>query len=54
MNKSERLSRSLRVRKRRKTIREIKEQMFKRYRRKNKALRKKYQKIRGRHLSNNL
>jgi len=54
MNKSDRLIRSLRARKRRKTIREIKEQVFTRYKRRTKALRKKYQKIKNRHHTNNL
>jgi len=54
MNKSERLTRSLRARKRRKTIRKLNEQIFSRYRRRKKSLRKKYQKIKSRQLTNNL
>jgi|ETNvirenome_6_30_1030629.scaffolds.fasta_scaffold103494_2 hypothetical protein len=54
MNRVERITRSLRARRRRKTIRKINEGVFNRYRRKKKALRKKYQKIKGRQLTNNL
>ena len=54
MNRVERITRSLRARKRRKTIRKINERVFSRYRRKKRALRKKYQKIKGRQLTNNL
>jgi len=54
MNKSERLTRSLRARKRRKTIREIKRGLLSRYRRKMRNLKKKYKKIRNRHHTDNL
>ena len=54
MNRVERIKRSLRARKRRKVIRKINGEMFQRYRSRKKSLRKKYQKIKDRHISNNL
>ncbi len=49
MNKVERITRSLRARGRRKTIRELNRGLFRRYRRKQQALKRKYKKIRMRH-----
>jgi len=54
MNRVERITRSLRARGRRKTIREINYGLFTRYRRRQKALKRKYKKIRRRHHTNNL
>jgi hypothetical protein len=49
MDKVERTTRSLRARRRRMTIRELNRGLFRRHRRRQKALRKKYKKIRMRH-----
>ena len=49
MSRIERITRSFRARRRRKTIREMNIELVRRYRRKQKALRKKYRKIRNRH-----
>ena len=54
MNRVERITRSLRARKRRKVIRKINGEVFQRYRSRKKALRKKYQKLKLRHQSNNI
>ena len=49
MDKVERITRSLRARGRRKTIRELNRGLFRRYRRRQQALKRKYKKIRMRH-----
>jgi hypothetical protein len=49
MNRVDRIIRSLRARRRRKTIRELNNGLFTRYRKRQKALKKKYRKIRNRH-----
>ena len=54
MNRVERITRSLRARRRRKTIREINYGLFTRYRRRQQALKRKYKKLRMRHKSKNL
>jgi len=54
MDKVERITRSLRARRRRRTIRELNRGLFKRYRRRQQALKRKYKKIRNRHHTKNL
>ena len=49
MNRVERITRSLRARGRRKTIRELNRGIYRRNRRKQQALKRKYKKIRMRH-----
>ena len=54
MNKSDRIVRSERARSRRRTLKSIKIDLFERYCENMRSLRKKYQKIKARHLTGNL